>query len=260
MLCQRAGRSRCSFASTDTQARFARLAARLRACPQRLAAPGIKATAFGYADLIADTEHWLHDPAGYKGLFPELTDLARLTGPSGAGSHRAALVRALLRLRSEVQGPPVLDDEAFSGVLCTDGLHAASAASWPAAAAAADRRARYFGAYYAWLTVSCARDTWTAHDEDVYRGPFDRRTDAPVLVIGARWDPAPSYDNAVKVARLMPGSRLVSSDNWGHQSAGTSACVDNAIFAYLIRPLARAPKVLHCRGDVQPFAPAPSGR
>ena len=36
-LCQRAGRSRCSFAGADTPARFARLAARLQGPP---AAPG----------------------------------------------------------------------------------------------------------------------------------------------------------------------------------------------------------------------------
>ena len=38
-LCQRAGRSRCSFAGPDTPARFGRLAARLQAHPLRLAAP-----------------------------------------------------------------------------------------------------------------------------------------------------------------------------------------------------------------------------
>ena len=53
----------------------------LRARPLRLAAPGITVTTFTYADLIADTEQWLHDPSGYQGLFPELTDLARLTAP-----------------------------------------------------------------------------------------------------------------------------------------------------------------------------------
>jgi hypothetical protein len=144
--------------------------------------------------------------------------------------------------------------EAQSAVLCTDARHAASAASWPAAAAAADRRARYFGAFYAWLTVPCAHDTWTAQDTTVFRGPFDRRTAAPVLVIGDFWDPATSYDNAVQVARLLPGSRLVASDSWGHEAVGTSACVDNAAFGYLIHPLAPAPKITHCRGDVQPFA------
>lgn len=258
-LCQRAGRPRCSFADGDTQARFARLAALLLDRPLRLAGPGGKPAAFSYQDLIADTEHWLHDPAGYQGLFPELTDLARLTAPGGAGNGRAAVVRALLRLRLAVQAGSSSGNhfEAQSAITCADALAAGSASSWPAAATAADRTARYFGAYYAWLTVQCARNTWTAHDADVYRGPFDRRTSAPVLLIGNRWDPATSYDSAVKVARMLPSSRLVSSDSWGHQALLTSACVDNTVWDYLLHPLAPAPKVTYCRGDVQPFASPP---
>src|SRR5215468_6277217 len=84
-LCQRAGRSRCSFADANTPARFAALAARLRAHPLRLAAPGVKATTFTYPKLITYTEQWLHLPSGYRGLFADLTDLARLTGPGGGG-------------------------------------------------------------------------------------------------------------------------------------------------------------------------------
>jgi pimeloyl-ACP methyl ester carboxylesterase len=255
-LCQRAGQPRCSFASADTQARFAGLAARLRARPLHLAAPGGPAFDFTYANLVADTGQWLRQPGGYQDLFPELTDLAQLTAPGGAGAGRAAVLRGLLRLHQAVQPPPGYDDllEASSGVLCTDGLATADAASWPAAAAAADRRDPYFGASGAWITAPCAVHTWTARDPDVYRGPFDRRTAAPVLVIGAWWDPVTSYASAVQVARMLPASRLVSSDNWGHTSLLTSACVDTATWDYLIRPLAAAPKVTHCRGDVQPFA------
>ena len=68
---------------------------------------------------------------------------------------------ALLRLRSQLQAPPGYDTllEAESGVLCTDGLHAANAAAWPAAAAAADRRARYFGALLRLDHASSARGT-----------------------------------------------------------------------------------------------------
>ena len=259
-LCQRAGRPRCSFAGAGTPARFGRLASRLQAHPLRLAAPGVKATTFRYANLIADTEQWLHQPAGYRGLFADLTGLARLTSPGGGGPHRAALVRSFLRRHPVVPPPPGYDNqlEAQSGVLCTDSLNAANAASWPAAAAAADRRSKYFGAFYAWLTVQCARNTWTAQDQNAYRGPFDRRTAAPVLVIGAKWDPATSYGNAVTVAHMLPNSRLIASDSWGHEAAGTSACVDSALWDYLLRPLAPAPKITHCRGNVQPFgAPQP---
>ena len=74
-------------------------------------------------------------------------------------------------------------------------------------------------------------------------------------MIGSLWDPVTSYANAVQVARRLPNSRLVASDNWGHTALLTSACVDNTTFSYLLHPLARAPKVTHCRGDVQPFAP-----
>jgi TAP-like protein len=165
-------------------------------------------------------------------------------------------VRALLR-RHPLVPPGAVDSllEAESGVLCSDSRNAAAAASWPAAAAAADRRARYFGAFYAWLTVQCARDTWTARDHAVYRGPFDRRTAAPVLVIGDKWDPATSYRNAVTVAHLLPNSRLVASDSWGHEAVGTSACVDDTLWDHLIQPQAPAPKITRCRGDVQPFGP-----
>lgn len=255
-LCQQAGPSRCSFAAPDTAARYARLATLLQARPLRLAAPGVKTTMFGYPDLVADTEHRMHAPAGYRGLFAELTDLAKLTAPGGTGPGHAATVRQLLRLHDALQPGPGYDNllQAQNGVLCTDSQNAADAASWPAAAAAADRQARYFGAFYAWVSVPCARNTWTAQDPDVYRGPFDRRTSAPVLVVGGRWDPATSYRNAVAVAHELPNSRLIASDNWGHESMGTSGCVDKSVFGYLIDPLAQAPKVTHCRGNVQPFA------
>jgi pimeloyl-ACP methyl ester carboxylesterase len=261
-LCQRAGRSRCSFANADTPAGFGPLADRLQARPLRLTAPGIKPATFTYPNLITDTERWMHDPSGYRGLFAELTDVARLTAPGGAGPGRAAVVRRLLRLHLALQPGPGYDTllQAESGVLCTDSRNAADAASWPAAAGAANRRAKYFGAFYAWVTVQCARNTWTARDQDTYRGPFDRRTSAPVLVIGNKWDPVTSCGNAVKVAHLLPNSHLVASDSWGHEAVGTSACVDKAVFGYLIHPLATAPMIQRCRGNVQPFAPSPSAR
>ncbi|MBT2224718.1 alpha/beta hydrolase [Nonomuraea sp. NEAU-A123] len=77
-------------------------------------------------------------------------------------------------------------------------------------------------------------------------------------MIGNKWDPVTSHDSAVSVARLLPSSRLVSSDGWGHTALLTSACVDNAVYDYLIHPLAPAPKITRCRGDIQPFAPSPS--
>jgi hypothetical protein len=73
-----------------------------------------------------------------------------------------------------------------------------------------------------------------------------------VLIVGSYWDPATSYAEAVAVSRMLPNSRLLSSDNWGHTGYGTSTCVTAAVDAYLlggVLPPARAV----CVGDAQPF-------
>ena len=142
--------------------------------------------------------------------------------------------------------------EATLSVLCTDGLNPVEARRWRGYADAADRRAPDFGRLWAWNSAPCARRTWTARDEDRYRGPFTRRTGNPVLVVGNYWDPATNYFGAVRVARLLPNSRLLSSDNWGHTAYGTSACVTRAINRYLLyKTLPDRGTV--CEGAVQPF-------
>ncbi|MFB9238532.1 alpha/beta fold hydrolase [Plantactinospora siamensis] len=143
--------------------------------------------------------------------------------------------------------------EPGSAVTCTDAVHPARAEQWPALTARADRRAPYFGRIWSWSTAICARATWTVRDEDAYTGPFDRWTAAPVLVVGDYWDPATNYAGAVSAAALLPNSRLLSSDSWGHTAYGTSECVTGAVDAYLLS--GTLPETLAvCVGDIQPFA------
>ncbi len=56
----------------------------------------------------------------------------------------------------------------------------------------------------------------------------------------------------MKAASLLPASRLLSSDNWGHTAYGSSACVNRAVDAYLVRGTVPA-RGARCVGDVQPF-------
>lgn len=257
--CGQAGPATCSFADADTPVRYNHLANQLKAHPLELAASGVATTTYTYtyADLISSTEGYLHDPSGYQGMFADLTDLAKLTAPGGAGADHDTIVRDLLSRR--LPGPTYSYDHlaAQDGIACTDSLHATDAASWPAQAAAADRHNPYFGAFYTWISAPCATNTWTAQDSDVYRGPFNQRTAGPVLVVGNRWDPATSYDNAVKVAAMLPNSRFVDSEGWGHEAIASSTCVDNAEFGFLVDPQS-TPSTTHCVGDVQPFAPSPA--
>ena len=142
--------------------------------------------------------------------------------------------------------------EAFQSVLCTDGLNPAHAEDWVPASAAADAAAPGFGPLWTWASAPCASSTWTVRDEDAYTGPFTRKTAAPVLVVGNYWDPATNYDGAVAAAGLLPRSSLLSSDSWGHTAYGTSACVTDAVDAYLLTGATPAAGTV-CTGDVQPF-------
>jgi TAP-like protein len=142
--------------------------------------------------------------------------------------------------------------EAFQSVLCTDGLNPEDAASWPWYAHQAGERAPDFGPLWTWSSAPCAANTWTVRDEDAYLGPFTRRTVNPVLVVGDYFDPATNYLGAVKAASLLPNSRLLTSDSWGHTAYGTSACVSDAVNRYLLT-LALPGRGTVCTGDSQPF-------
>jgi hypothetical protein len=142
--------------------------------------------------------------------------------------------------------------ETFQTVLCTDGINPRNAGNWPAYADAADRNAPDFGRLWTWASSPCASNTWTVRDEDAYAGPFTHRTVNPLLVVGNFWDPATNYHGAVKAASLLPNSRLLSSDSWGHTAYGTSACVTGAVDTYLLTRKVPAKGTL-CVGDSQPF-------
>ncbi|MEU6037001.1 alpha/beta hydrolase [Actinomadura sp. NPDC047616] len=267
--CGKAGATKCEFAQYgDPVKNFDTLAKRLKAKPADL--DGYTVT---YADLVGGMLGMLYDPQGYQGIDSSLTELWAAT--SGTGTARAkaakkALADRIAARRAQVEreknaaGRVSVQDfpydnslEAFSGVTCTDGRHPKDAGSWPALTAKSDKRAPYFGRAWGWSSAQCAGRTWTVRDEDAYTGPFNRRTSAPVLFVGNYYDPATNYIESVSSNKLLPGSRLLSSDSWGHTAYGTSACVTNAVDRYLVHGTLPA-KGTVCVGDIQPFAADPA--
>jgi hypothetical protein len=78
-----------------------------------------------------------------------------------------------------------------------------------------------------------------------------------VLIVGSYFDPATNYYDAVKASTLLPNSRLLSSNNWGHTAYGTSSCATGYVDRYLLyKDL--PPKGKVCVGDYQPFTTAPA--
>ncbi|BFU44533.1 alpha/beta hydrolase [Krasilnikovia sp. MM14-A1004] len=252
--CERAGTTKCAFAGPDTVRKFGTIARRLKRKPLNLG-EGMR---FTYALFVTAALEALYDPQGSDGLSNMLAALWTMTDPQRGAtpdeiSAATVTLRERLTPRRADRGFPYDNSlEAYAAVMCTDGRHPASAKGWARQAAAADRRAPYFGRAWAWASVPCARNDWTVRDEDAYTGPFNRRTAHPVLVVGSYWDPATNYRDAVKAADLLPNSRLLSSDNWGHTAYGTSACATGYVDRYLLyRDLPKAGTV--CEGDAQPF-------
>jgi pimeloyl-ACP methyl ester carboxylesterase len=265
--CDAAGAAYCPFADGDPVAGFELVARRLRAAPITLVDPEFGELTVTYADFVGTMLAALYSPYAGDSVAGLAANFRAVVSGTAPLRTRTSLARRVTEARREIRRRDFPYDngyETFSGVSCTDGLHPSTAA-WPAQPAAADRRAPYFGRLWSWGTAQCARNTWTVRDEDAYRGPFNRRTSSPVLVVGSLWDPATNYAEAVSAAALLPNSRLLSSANWGHTAYGTSACVTAAVDAYLVRGTLPAEGTV-CVGDVQPFrqplataAPVPDG-
>ncbi len=227
-LCDKAGEAACSFAAGDPMRNFETITRRLKAKPLMIGDRTIT-----YATFIGDVLGGMTLPTAGEVVTTYAAEVwAALDGDT------AALLRRLEAAAATGPGDDTSYDNLLDrlfGVMCADGRFPAKAAQWPAAVAAREKAAPHFGgSALGWKDSTCASSTWTVRDEDAYTGPFDRRTAAPVLVVGSFWDPSTNYAGAVSTSRLLPNSRLLSSNNWGHGAYALGACATAAIDAYLV--------------------------
>ncbi|HEX8630960.1 MAG TPA: alpha/beta fold hydrolase, partial [Catenuloplanes sp.] len=261
--CGRVGAELCPFAAAGDPVRnFDLIATRLRIKPAVFTLPGGDQFTVSFAEFMVRVLGALYSPNGYAQIVALAHDVLTVTDPvvPATAERRIRAQQAVAQRMTGSRPVPAADEkpaydnasEPYAAVTCTDGRHPADASLWPKLLADADKRAPYFGRAWGWGSATCARATWTVRDEDAFVGPFTHRTSAPVLVVGNYWDPATNYQDAVGAARLLPGSRLLSSDSWGHTAYGTSRCVTGAVDAYLVGGALPA-RDLVCTGDVQPF-------
>ncbi|WP_200210194.1 alpha/beta hydrolase [Micromonospora coerulea] len=262
--CAKAGEEACPLAAGDPVAAYELVAKRLRKKPLVVDDPELGQFTVSYADFVGATLGALYDPYGWRDVVGLTSELLVLTDPASVSAARRAEARTAVVARAakarQQRGYDFPYDnglETFLTVDCTDAYHPKSADAWSVLSAKEDKRAPYFGRAWAWGAAPCARNTWTVRDEDAYTGPFNKRTSAPVLVVGNYWDPATNYHGAVSSAALLPNSRLLSSDSWGHTAYGTSACVTGAVDAYLLTVALPATGTV-CTGDAQPFVEVPA--
>jgi pimeloyl-ACP methyl ester carboxylesterase len=258
--CDKAGEKFCVFAAGDPVKNFETITRELRAKPIELPDGQGGTVLVTYAVFVSAILGSLYGTdAG-----PVVTAIAAEVWAALNADSTAALTKRVQAAQATKRGydfPYENGFEATSSVICTDGRHPADAGSWPAATARRDQRAPYFGRAWGWIDSQCAHNTWTVQDEDAYVGPFTRRTAAPVLIVGNFWDPATNYQGAVASSRLLPNSRLLSSNNWGHTAYGSGVCATTSIDNYLLTGTPPA-KGTVCTDSVQPFTvplPPPGG-
>jgi len=103
-----------------------------------------------------------------------------------------------------------------------------------------------FGPYLAYTNIACKYLTLPTKDK------LTRATNkitaintAPVIVIGTTRDPATPYEWSVGLNQIFKNSKLISLDADGHTGQGRgSACVDDAVDAYLLHGDLRERKIV----------------
>jgi pimeloyl-ACP methyl ester carboxylesterase len=250
-LCKKGGKN-CAFSAGNPAARFEALTGRLlKSGPITLPpdTPEGDKVQVSYQSLVQTVFGVMYAPAGWPALAQFLHALD--TGNLPAAAEALATLNPAPQESTGYQ--QILDGT--SAVTCSDSDNPGTSGAWAAAAQESERRAPHFGRAWAWLDSVCA--SWPGQDEDRYTGPFDTVTAHPLLVMSTRYDPATPYAGAVSASKILPGSRLLTVNGWGHITAQTgSRCADRHAATYLLTGVL-PPEGTVCAPDEVPFA-APS--
>lgn len=263
-LCNAGGAACPLSGGAGAEARYAAVAAALKAKPVPITDSETgEVFLYSYSFLIGDTLGAMYNSSAWPDLANWVATLAAETGSATLGRTLSVLrgTRAVARTSRELarssayipkKGFPKYPNflEGFPAVACADSDNPDSYQAWVDAGAAADAEFGYFGRPWTWASSICAE--WPGADEDRYAGPFNKRTAAPVLVVGAKWDPATRYEGAVTAHALLPNSALLTVNSWGHTSLFTSACADRVIAAYLLTQATPAAGTV-CTQDLVPW-------
>ncbi len=246
--CAAAGPSRCSLAALGDPASVARATVeRLKVAPVTITFPDGSTFEVTYQVAVAVAFSTLSSPSEWSVLADLIAGLA-LSSPVAAG-------RAANRLAATAELRRGEDYPSYGNVLstCVDTV-SPRPRLYPAAADTQDALYPDFGRYRTWVGLPCFYLNQAGiGDQDAYLGPWRQPTNARVLVLGTRWDPATPYRNTRPYADLFRRAAVVTLEGWGHTTIGKSRCADAAIEAYLIAPK-QARADVTCLPDQAPFA------
>ena len=254
-LCDEGGEENCAFAP-DSADRYKAMADKLlEDGPVTITFPDGSTDVLTYSILIGETLGPMYDSLGWEDFDDFLAFLEGQVVDTAAATEFGGRFNLTPWRPGYIskRGFPTYPNfvEGFPAVACADSDNPDSYAAWSAAAKEAGNEFGYFGPLWTWVTSICAQ--WPGADQDRYTGPFNKATQAPVLVVGNYFDPATRYEGALKADELLPNDALLTVNGWGHTSLFLSACADAAIGRYLIDVTTPAPGTV-CDQDHVPFS------
>ncbi|GAB7035742.1 alpha/beta fold hydrolase [Streptomyces sp. NPDC021749] len=240
-LCGSAPTTHCAFSAGDPQAtrnKYQHLMQRLRAHP---------VGAWTYAVAVADVVNSLYV------VHPGWPDLAgRL---QGLWQGRVARPLPLPPAPPVPYPHPYLGEEQPAAVLCGDSPNPRNPAVYDVLEQASAARAGDAGRFWTWAAAGCT--PWRAVAADRYRGPWNKPTAHPVLVVGTTYDPSTPYKGAQAMAKELANGRLLTNDGYGHTALiNPGSCIRTHESRYLIDGIL-PPAGTRCRPDAPPFSAVP---
>jgi len=254
-LCTTAGTAGCAFAEptvTQTTQKWDALLERLTLGPVSLTSAGGEARTLDLPTLIGEVSDGLDivwpvsGSTGWTGL-----------GAALEGVQQAAAAQPPTPATGGNDAPsPTTEKVPYAGaeqplsVTCGD-TAVPSIDRLPTLAAEAQLQDGYFGLNVLYNDFPCS--FWMFRAADPYSGPWNADLSASPLVVNTTHDPSTPIANAVEMAGLLDGARLLTVDGYGHTSLlNRSSCASDAVSAYLVDgtlPLDNT----HCAQDAQPF-------
>ncbi|MBP2183182.1 alpha/beta hydrolase [Amycolatopsis magusensis] len=244
---------KCAFSSGDPRQKFDEIREHLRKQPIPLPAGG-SLTIHQFTDGVGSA---LYNFSEFPELGENLQAVYEVLHPPAAKVVAAAdlptLTAPSTRNRYDVRpDTPYTADDSYFAVNCSDKAFKHKQAKLPEIAAQWEKESRTFGRSQAFADAA-ACPVWPGEKEP-YTGPWNARTETPVLVVGNYYDPATQYEFSRRMADQLGNARLVSVDAHGHCILGDSQGVDDVAADYLV-DLKVPPPGLVFQPDVAPFDP-----
>jgi pimeloyl-ACP methyl ester carboxylesterase len=267
-LCGAVDTTKCAFSAGTphaTTAKFDTLLQRLLAAPIVIGS-GPNAKTITYSLLLDELSDALdivqalpnQDPAlsiqGWSGAAAALQNLWEMSEQSDANSVVSTTAAAALAAgrssapaSARYHGP-----EQGLSVICADAPNPRDPRDYARLEPFVLVRGGPVGLVALWNDEPCS--TWPVRTPAAYRGPWNRSTANPILVVGNTNDPSTPYANSVLMTEQLARSRLLTLRGYGHTAVlNPSKCANDAMVSYLIDHVL-PPAGTVCTQDEPPFA------